>query len=366
MPSAKKFTFICGSDDYLVGRLGKDRFAALVAEAQTDEFSQETVNGFAGNVAEVETAVNRFRDAVQTISMFGGKRVVWLKDMNFLADTVTGRAESTLKLVEDLQQILDSVNPDETAVLITAAPIDRRRSFPKWCEKNADFTLVGGDGEGASEALAGVALAEAKLLGASFAPGAIELMLAKVGANTRLLVEETRKLASYAGDGATIEEAHVAELTPNVAEGDFFEAAEAFFSGDLKWTLAALHRHFFSGGDARPIISALQNRNRILLQVRALVDAGEARVGPRGLDGIQRAQASYATRFVGATEKSSYNLFTQNPWYVGKLAGSAKLATLRRLIDNQQEFIATFEEIIRRPNEQEEVLREMAVRCLAA
>jgi DNA polymerase-3 subunit delta len=114
------------------------------------------------------------------------------------------------------------------------------------------------------------------------------------------------------------------------------------------------------------VISALQNRNRILLQVRALVDAGDARVGPRGVDGLQRAAGSYATRFTGATEKSSFNLFTQNPWYVGKLAGSAKLPNLRRLIDNQQEFIAAFEEIIRRPNEQEEVLREMAVRCLAA
>ena len=374
VPSAKKFSFICGSDDFLVGRLGKERFARLVADAQADEFSQETINGFAANVGEVEAAVNRFRESVQTISMFGGKRVVWLKDVNFLADTVTGRAESTLKLVEDLQQILDGVNPDETAVLITAAPVDRRRSFPKWCEKNADFALVGGDADGGGDALAGVALAEAKALGASFAPGAVELMLAKVGANSRLLVEETRKLATYVGDpstplgagGAVIEEEHVAELTPNVAEGDFFEAAEAFFSGDLKWTLAALHRHFFSGGDARPVISALQNRNRILLQVRALVDAGEARVGPRGVDGIQRAAGAHGARFTGATEKSSYNLFTQNPWYVGKLAGSAKLPNLRRLIDNQQEFIAAFEEIIRRPNEQEEVLREMVVRCLAA
>jgi DNA polymerase-3 subunit delta len=35
------------------------------------------------------------------------------------------------------------------------------------------------------------------------------------------------------------------------------------------------------------------------------------------------------------------------------------------LIDNQQEFIVAFEEIIRRPNHaQEEVLRELAVRCL--
>ena len=52
-------------------------------------------------------------------------------------------------------------------------------------------------------------------------------------------------------------------------------------------------------------------------------------------------------------------------WYLGKLAGSSKLPPLRRLIDNQQEFIAAFEEIISRPHEQEEVLREMTVRCLA-
>lgn len=358
------FTFICGADDFLVGRLGQQRFDVLAAEV-ADEFSREVLNGFAANVGEVEAAVNRFRESVQTVSMFGGKRVVWLKDVNFLADSVTGRAESTLKLVEDLQQLLAGVNPAETAVLITAAPVDRRRAFPKWCEKTADFTLVGG-GEDDGAALEGVILAEAKAIGAAFAPDATRLLLAKVGGNTRLLVEEVRKLATFVGEGETIGENHVAELTPNVAEGDFFEAAESFFSGDLKWTLAALQRHFFAGGDARPVISALQNRNRLLLQIRALVDAGDVRVGPRGLDGFAKAQAAHAGKFAGAAEKSSYNLLTQNPWYLGKLAGSAKLPTLRRLIDNQQEFIAAFEEIIRRPHEQEEVLREMAVRCLAA
>src|SRR6185436_19170394 len=118
-----------------------------------------------------------------------------------------------LKLVEELQQILTAVNPDETTVLVTAAPIDRRRSFPKWCEKNADFTLVGG-GDGDGEALEGVILAEAKTVGAKLSPDAVRLLLAKVGANTRLLVEEVRKLATYVGDGETIEDTHVAELTP--------------------------------------------------------------------------------------------------------------------------------------------------------
>ena len=371
--AGKNFTFICGADDFLVGRVGRERHEKLVAEIP-DEFSREVISGFANNVGEVEAAVNRFRDSVQTVSMFGGRRLVWLKDVNFLADTVTGRAESTLAAVADLQAILAAVNPDEVAVLVTAAPVDRRRSFPKWCEKQADFQLVGGDGESGAEALAGVVLAEARSLGVTLAPGAMELLLAKVGANARLLLEEVRKLATYGGgtgDGGApgalrIEEAHVAELTPNVAEGDFFEAAEAFFKGDLPWTLEALHRHFFAGGDARPILAALQNRNRILLQVRALVDAGEVRVGPRGLDGLAKAAATHGPRFVGATEKSSFNLFTQNAWYVGKLAGESRLPSLRRLIDNQQEFIVAFEEIIRRPHEQEEVLRDMAVRCLSS
>jgi DNA polymerase-3 subunit delta len=375
MPAAApRFTFICGPDDFLVARAGQERFTALVEAAGADEFSREVISGFAANVGEVEAAINRFRETVQTVPMFGGRRVVWLKDVNFLADSVTGRAEGTLKLVEDLQALLATVNPDEVTALVTAAPVDRRRAFPKWCEKNSDFALVGGDGEGAAEALAGVALAEAKALGVRFAPGAVDLLLARIGLNTRLLVEEVRKLAAYAGgpatspgaDGATIEEAHVAELTPNVAEGDFFETAEAFFSGDLKWTLTALHRHFFTGGDARPVITALQNRNRILIQVRALIDSGEARLGPRGLDGLPRAAAAHAGRFgEAAGEKSSFNVFSQNAWYVGKLAGAGQLPALRRLIDNQQEFIAAFEEIVRRPDEQEDVLRDLAVRCLS-
>jgi DNA polymerase III subunit delta len=363
--AAKPFIFVCGADDFLVNRLGKTRYDELTADV-TDEFAREIISGFANNVGEVESAVNRFRESVQTVSMFGGKRVVWFKDVNFLADTVTGRAESTLKLVEDLKELLEKIDPEQVAVVITAAPIDRRRAFPKWCEKTADFALVGGgDGEGAAEALAGVILAEARTLGVTFGEGAAQLLLAKVGANTRLLIEETRKLATFA-PANVIEEAHVAELTANTAEGDFFEAAEAFFSGDLKWTLAALHHHFFTGGDARPIISAMQNRNRILIQVRALADAGEVRVGNRGLDGLPKAATTYGHHFIGVTEKSAYNLFSQNAWYVGKLAGSAKLPSLRRLIDNQQEFIRAFEEIVQRPNEQEEVLREMSVRCLSA
>jgi DNA polymerase-3 subunit delta len=361
-PAVRPFTFICGQDDFLVGRMGRERFEALSQEAP-DEFSREIVNGFAANVDEVGSAVNRFREAVLTLSLFGGRRVVWLKDINFLADTVTGKAESTLQRVEELQELLQGLDPAQTAVLVTAAPVDRRRSFPKWCERNADFVLAD---SAEAEGLAAVVAAEARACGVTFGPGALELLLAKVGANTRLLVEEVHKLAAHA-EGTTIDEASVAELSPNAAEGEFFEAADAFFSGNLTWTLAALRRHFFAGGDARPILAALQSRNRILIQLRALVDAGEARVGPRGADGLAQAAPAYRALYAeAAAEKSAFNIFSQNPWYVGKLAGFKAPPALRRLIDNQREFVDAFEKILGRSDEQEAILRDLVVRCLAA
>jgi DNA polymerase-3 subunit delta len=42
------------------------------------------------------------------------------------------------------------------------------------------------------------------------------------------------------------------------------------------------------------------------------------------------------------------------------------MPSLKRMIDQQQEFYAAFQRLLDRPSEAEEVLREMAVRCLTA
>ncbi|RME71995.1 MAG: DNA polymerase III subunit delta [Verrucomicrobia bacterium] len=371
MPSGKQFTFIYGPDDYLVDRLARERFAK--ASEGLDDFSCDTINGSAANVGEVEAIVKQFRDAVQTMGLFGGRRAVWLKDVNFLADTVTGRAESTLKLVEDLREILEAINPAEVSVILSASPVDRRRSFPKWCEKHAETIRIGDGGRGAPgidwKALADE---ECRRWDVQLAPDALELLVAKTNGNARLFIGEIQKLATYLDEpGGTITEALVDQLVPVFGEGDFFEATEAFFAGDLGWTLDALHRHFFAGHDARPVLASLQNRNRLLIQLRALLTDKQIRLGPRGVDKASFERASLACRdlFGSAfTEKSGFNVFTQNPWYLGKVAGDPeKLPPLKRLIDNQLEFVRTFEKLLGTSDktEQEETLRAMAVRCLA-
>lgn len=367
--SEPKFIYVSGPDDYLAHRAASKAWEEMSAAVE-DDFSKEIISGHAGKVEDVEQIVNRFREATQTLGLFGGRRVVWLKGCSFLADNMLGRAEGTQKACDDLREILEVVAPDEVGVLISASPVDRRKRFAKWIEKGGEHVASGGvdsKGKGA-ESLLAILEEECVALGVSMKRSTQEILLNKVNANARLLLEEARKLATYLGEeGSEITPKLIEELVPNFGEGDFFETTEAFFSRNLKWTLEALRRHFFAGHDARPVIASLQNRNRLLIQLKALVDGGEIQIGGRGISkpGFEQAAAKYSDRFDGLSEKSNFNVFTQNLWYMGKLAGERKLPTLKRLIDHQGEFIKAFEEIIERPNEQEEALRNMTIRCLA-
>ena len=365
MPAPRPFAFICGEDDYLVSKRGRERFAELTA-GLTDEFSRETIEAGVQNLDELESVLNRFRAAVQTISLFGDRKAVWLKDVNFIADTVTGRSEGAKALVVEFQAVLESLDPAAVAVLITASPVDRRRKELKWMQEHGAYEFLGGDGAG--QVLFTLAAAEACALGVNFAPGALEMLGAKVNGNTRLAIEETRKLATYLGAaGGAITEGLIRDLVPDFGEGDFFEPAESFFSLDLNWTLDAQKRYFFAGHSARPLLSSLQNRNRILIQLRVLLDSGELRLGPRGLDqaAFSAAQRTYAKHFNGLEEKSSFNIFSQNLWYLSKLGEKIRGLTLKRLIDFQTAFLTAFEEILDRPQDEEGVMRELAIRCLS-
>lgn len=367
--SSPRFTFIYGPDDFLVSRLARKRWKEMSSTVD-DDFSQEEISGHAGKVEDVERAVNSLRESVQTLGLFGGRRVVWLKGVSFLADSQTGKAEGTQKACEDLQEILESVVPEDVGVLISASPVDRRKRFAKWLEKNGECIAAGGmDAKGKGvEVLISMLEEECMSLDVRMGRQAVEVLLSKVNGNTRLLLEETRKLATYLGeDGAEITTQLIEELTPNFGEGDFFESTEAFFSRNIEWTLDSLRRHFFAGNDARPVIASLQNRNRLLIQLRSLMDGGEIALGSSGFDkgGFSRATAKYKDFYKGADAKSNFNVFTQNLWYMGKLAGTGRLPNLKSLIDHQLEFARAFQEIVDRPNGQEEALRSMAIRCLA-
>ena len=355
---------IVGDDDFLVRQKAKEIFDSLI-EHYPDDLSRETVDGRADRVDDVERILKETRSAVETLSLFGGGKLVWLNEMNFLNQSRVGASQGAKDALETIKETFERLGEDNQ-VILSACPVHRNHSFVKWLQKSSRYEDVS-KGEKGDAAFRRTVADAAKEFGVSYAPGAVDMLAAKIGANTRLAAEETQKLATYLGTEETeITEQLVADMVPEFGEADFFEAAEAFAAGDLAWTLDAIDRHFFHAKDSRPLLSSLQGRNRLVIQLRVLIDSGE--IDPRSRlnkDVLDRIARKRSVHFADASEKNALNVFTQNPWYLGRLVPAAAKYNARRLIDFQEQFIRAFEQLLGATKEdQPTIMKELAIRCL--
>ncbi len=358
--SLPKYTYVCGRDEFLAGRQSRMLWREMTADIPAD-FGQEIISGDARNADEVEAAVTSFISAVLTVPMFGGRKAVWFKDITFLADSLTGQADATKKQTERLLECLERVNPEQTAVLLSASPADRRRKETKWLEANGRAFVLG-EGKEQTRTVLRLIREEADRLGARLTAGAEEVLMAQVRGDARLAAEEVRKLAAYLGEeNRALTEEDVMRLVPEFGEGDFFEAGEAFFSGDLNWALEAIRKHFFAGRDARPLLVSLQNRARLLIQLKALMQAGVLRGSRWDKKSLEKAAQNFSAAFAGVSDKSSFNVFTQNPWYLGRLGKTASQTSMQKLLGLEKSLFSVFEKLLGRAGEAEAVMRELAI-----
>jgi len=360
-----KFTFISGDDEYLVQQRGRAIFESWASEDSEDEFSREVLDGRAGNMEELGQALKNFQASVQTLSLFGSRKRIWFKDITFLGDNVTGRAKGTQELLDSLlRPTLESLDGDTVKVVLSAFPVDRRRSIYKWLQSKGDSEHIAGGGDRDPSAYYPIIEKQCESAGVDITPEARDMLIERVSANGRLIRLEIEKLIGYVGNsGETINADMVNQLVPHFGEAQFFEAAEAFYTLNLEAALEALRRHFYTNKEARGLIGNLQTKNRLLIQLRVLLDAGT--LTPRiNANQLSRASAAFSDLFSGVEEKSAYNVFSQNPYYLSRLSRAASQLPLKRLIDFQENFLNAFEQCLERHQEQETVLRETYIRCL--
>lgn len=364
MPDFPPFTFVCGDDDYLVEREARARFEAMCAGV-ADDMSREVLDAGCTKAADVEEVLARFRAATQTMSLFGDRKFVWVKNFNWVADSVMGRGESTKALVAGFIDTVKGLDPAGVCVLVSAYPLDGRRREAKALKDLGETVELKSPKD--AGALAAQMQRTARGLGVTLTDDAAMTLVEKVNRSLRMAETEVGKLACYVGEGGVIEAETVVAMVPTFGEGDFFEPVEAFFSGDLAYTLESLRRYFYQNDEARPLIASLLSRIRLLIQLRTLADAGAIRITARGLNEseMKAAQRTYAHHFPDDAAKAKYNVFAANVWYLGKMAPAAQKFTLRKLVDMRLALDDAFGAILDRPNDQETVMREFAVRCLS-
>lgn len=362
---------IAGKDEFLVDQDGRACFEKARKSAGADA-EAEVISGQIIKVDDARPLELQFVESVKTLAMFGSKRVIWLRNLNLVGDSVQARSDEAKESLANMLKAVVEADP-AVSVVISATPYDgRRKDLANLKSAANDFILhasasKGPFDKGDAQADAQVALAvdRFKALGVKFERGVPEVVVGRVGQSTRLVIGECEKLATFVGPGGTVKEADVHLIVPTFGEGEFFEPIEAFAARDLKWGMESLDRYFFNEDSSRPLLVALQNRLRLLIQIRCLADSGDFRLTDAGLakGQFESASARHGPTF-GSAAKSSANLFSQNAWYVGsKVAPGAARYTLAELVDLQLACADCFDASNR--GEDESSVRAMFLRALA-
>ena len=362
---------IAGKDEYLVDQDGRACFDKANKAAGADA-EAEVINGQIIRVEDALPLEVQFAESVKTLSMFGSKRVIWLRNFNLVADTVQARSVDVRASLEAMLKVATEADP-AVSIIISATPYDgRRKDLSSLKSAATDFILHAAPskspfdkGDAQADAQVALAVERFKTLGIKFDRGVPQVIVGRVGQSTRLVLGECDKLATYVGPSGTIKEADVHLIVPTFGEGDFFEPIEALAERNLKWGMESLDRYFFNEDSSRPLLAALQNRLRLLIQIRCLADSGDFRLTEEGLPKGQFEAASgrHGPTF-GSAAKSTSNLFSQNAWYVSnKVAPAAARYTLAELVDLQLACADCFDASNR--GEDESSVRGMFLRALA-
>src|SRR5437667_2770642 len=128
--AAVKVYAVVGSDDVEVKHTAAE-LAEKLKPAEAGDFGLETIDGAADNADQAVARIRSTIEALQTLPFFGGAKLVWLKNANFLADNQIGRAAGVQETLEELTRTIEEGFAEGITLLFSATEVDKRRSFYK-------------------------------------------------------------------------------------------------------------------------------------------------------------------------------------------------------------------------------------------
>ena len=271
--------FVTGSDEAEVRRTAQG-LAAKLAPTNGAEFGMEVIESPADTVdCSIEMVASTI-EGILTVPMFGEK-LVWMKGVTFLKDTVQGRSEAVQDALEKLLNVLEEGLPEGITLLISAPEPDKRKSFYKTLSSIASTTLCDKPdfGFGATEDdLIDWVIDRCRDRGVRMENQAAVVLTTRVGTNTGQLDAELAKLTTAAGDGEVITESLVRDLVPLTRAGGIFDLSDAINKRNLPLCLDTLAQLRRQGENAIGILlAAIVPTVRNLLIAKDLMDRHKMR-----------------------------------------------------------------------------------------
>ncbi len=228
------FFAIVGTDEGQVREQALKLYNELTGGSD-DGFTHETLDGTADNSDAAHEICSTAVQALQTVPMFGGDKVVWLRNVNFLADSVTGRSQRTEEGVEQLRACLEAGLPDGVKLIISALGVDKRRAFWKFIQKEADvqaYDRIDTGRDGWQDEVAQFVTQKAAEKSLEFEPDALEIFVLLAGEQSQQIGNELEKLDLFLGiDRRTVTYDDVKVMVPLSREAVVFEIGKAIQTG---------------------------------------------------------------------------------------------------------------------------------------
>ena len=293
---------------------GADYFRVIERARQViqryDGYEVEVIFSEATKISDCVDELRRVNEALQTVSLFATKKVVWYRDVSFLHDGTLLKSEEVANWLDVLFDTLEHLQ--DTIFVLAAKEVDLRQKTTKWfvahCQ-NERFDILKENDSGyyVSNLL--------NQQGKTIDPDALERFLQRTGGDSASIDVELQKLLIYTDGKPLITLSDVESITVDLRGNDFFETIDAFFDPDPQRYTDAMRRYFLYQEEGRPLLAALQNRVRLLAQLAYLHEKN-------GLNRVTKISLEQCAKQYPGFEKCG--VFVQNPWYLGKLFSLAQ------------------------------------------
>jgi DNA polymerase-3 subunit delta len=276
---------IAGDDDFAVKRRAKEIFQKWSAEV--GGFDHEIVDGAASNSGEALKSIARLREALQTLPFFGGGKVIWFQNCNFLGDE---RAANAAAVTEDLAEMAVSLKAfdwSSVRLLVTAGKVDKRKTFYKTIDKLGTVEHFAGwsaeDRNWMAEAES-VAARQLKNLNKDISDEALARLVADVGPHNRMLGNEVEKLALFVGKRPSITTEDVSAIVSRNKQARAFALADALGARDLPKLLKTLDEELWelktdSNKSEIGLLYGLISKVRAMIFLKEMARAGWIKAG---------------------------------------------------------------------------------------
>lgn len=333
--------FFCGNDEYLVGLNARKKVDGLCPAAE-QSLTLETIDGGVSKIDDAVSAIDQCLAAFRTMGLFGGKKVVWLRDASFLKNAVIMKNADVKRLLADLAGDLRAGLAADQYLIISAPGIDKRSAFYKVLKDVVDiqeYDIPERDYEARPVALKR-SITLFKREGYDIDGAAVELFIDRTGFETRQIMNEVEKLVLYKGDDRRITIADVQLMTSSSGEAVAWDFTDAVASRKLGDAIRIYRQLLFQKQTAVGLIIQLESLFQNLLRFREYMEAGWLRMNGNRIQWASDPEID--EYFAGMLDDPR----TMHWFRSSKIANQAATYTVRRLEASKTLIVDTHERML--------------------